>query len=284
MILAGKHGMQPWILGIFFNMGSTSFIEVNGQTLYYEIHGVGYPLVLIAGFNCNQSAWSLILRELACHFKVVTFDNRDAGKSSCPDIQYTIEDMADDVADLIDALKLDKPHLLGHSMGGAIAQHVAYKYPNKLSRLILSSTTAHFCTRSMYLQRFVESLMEQGLPREMQISCTLPWVYSNALLANPKAVYQVTQVLLNEPDIQSLPSFKRQSKALEMFDSRSWINCIKHPTLVIYGTEDLLCLNDHVLLLKEIKSSKGFAFEETGHLPHIEQSKQFTLTVINFLS
>ena len=91
----------------------------NEIEIYYEIHGEGYPLVLIAGLGCDMSIWDPILDLLKRHFKIIIFDNRGVGRSSSPSQPYTISDMALDTWNLIAKLELHKPHVLGHSMGGA---------------------------------------------------------------------------------------------------------------------------------------------------------------------
>ncbi|OJV09288.1 MAG: hypothetical protein BGO14_02855 [Chlamydiales bacterium 38-26] len=90
----------------------------NEIEIYYEIHGEGYPLVLIAGLGCDMSIWDPILDLLKRHFKIIIFDNRGVGRSSSPSQPYTISDMALDTWNLIAKLELHKPHVLGHSMGG----------------------------------------------------------------------------------------------------------------------------------------------------------------------
>ena len=93
-------------------------VRTNGQELYYEIHGDGPPLVLVMGIGYDSSLWTLQqVPELSTRFRVVLLDNRDAGRSSRADHPYTIADMADDVAGLLDALDIHRTHLLGLSMG-----------------------------------------------------------------------------------------------------------------------------------------------------------------------
>ena len=93
-------------------------VRTNGQELYYEIHGDGPPLVLVMGIGYDSSLWTLQqVPELSTRFRVVLLDNRDSGRSSRADHAYTIADMADDVAGLLDALDIHRTHLLGLSMG-----------------------------------------------------------------------------------------------------------------------------------------------------------------------
>ena len=86
-------------------------VHTNGQELYYEIHGDGPPLVLVMGIGYDSSLWTLQqVPALSTRFRVVLLDNRDAGRSSRADHPYTIVDMADDVAGLIDALDIHRTH------------------------------------------------------------------------------------------------------------------------------------------------------------------------------
>jgi len=110
--------------------------------IYYEEHGQGPPLIMILGLGQDIATWEFQIVELSRHARLIVFDNRDSGKSSrCP-VNYTTESMAQDVLDLMDYLGIDRTHLLGTSMGGMIAQHVALLAPARLNSLILAGTTS----------------------------------------------------------------------------------------------------------------------------------------------
>ena len=107
-------------------MSRSGTVRANGQELYYEIHGEGPPLVWRWGSGTDSSLWTLAqVPALSQKFQVVIFDNRDAGRSSQAPGLYTIADMADDTAGLMDALDIDKAHVCGLSMGGMIAMEFA---------------------------------------------------------------------------------------------------------------------------------------------------------------
>ena len=116
--------------------------EVNGQRLYYEIHGDGEPLLCVAGLTCDTLVWIPQVHAFAAAHKTVIFDNRDAGQSSMADADYEITDMARDAIALADELELDSFHLLGVSMGGAIAQEIALQVPDRVRTLTLAVTFA----------------------------------------------------------------------------------------------------------------------------------------------
>src|SRR5512146_1889888 len=103
--------------------------KVNDITMYYEIQGEGEPLVLIAGLRLDIAEYNGIDSWLAQKYQVVAFDNRGAGRTDKPDIPYSIEMMADDIAGLLYALGVKQAHIIGISMGGRIALALALQHP-----------------------------------------------------------------------------------------------------------------------------------------------------------
>jgi len=127
--------------------------EANGQQLYYEIHGEGEPLLCIHGLACDTLAWLPQLAAFSAEFRTVIFDNRDVGQSSMSQGDYEIADMARDALALADELGFDSFHLLGVSMGGAIAQEIAIQAPERVRTLTLAVT---FPSGGRYAQRVSE--------------------------------------------------------------------------------------------------------------------------------
>ena len=115
-------------------------IATNGINLYYELHGSGPALVLIPGLGYNGWMYSHMIPGLAEHFQVISIDNRGSGLSDKPAGPYTAQMLAADVIGLLDAFDLPKAHIVGHSMGGFIAQALAIDYPDRVDRLVLSAT------------------------------------------------------------------------------------------------------------------------------------------------
>jgi 3-oxoadipate enol-lactonase len=119
--------------------------EVNGQRLYYEVHGEGDPLLCVHGLACDTLAWIPQVQAFAAAHRTVIFDNRDVGQSSQADgEEYDIADMARDALALADDLEIDSFHLVGISMGGAIAQEIALRSAARLLSLTLHDTGFHF--------------------------------------------------------------------------------------------------------------------------------------------
>lgn len=117
-------------------------VKVDDIEIFYEMQGEGAPLVLIMGWTASSESWDpQLVEELSRFYTVIVFDNRGTGRSDKPDLEYSIEMMTDDVAGLLEAINIQKAHVLGFSMGGMIAQELALRYPEKVSSLILCGTS-----------------------------------------------------------------------------------------------------------------------------------------------
>src|SRR5881409_4334175 len=119
--------------------GTGQYAEVNGLKLYHEIHGAGRPLILLHGGLGSGEMFGPILPALSERHQVITVDLQGHGRTADIDRPIDIRLMADDIAALIDHLGLDKPDVVGYSLGGGVALHTAAKYPDKVRRLVLIS-------------------------------------------------------------------------------------------------------------------------------------------------
>src|SRR5262245_17141359 len=108
--------------------------------IYFEEHGSGDPLLCIMGFATDSTGWLLQVPDFAKAHRTIVFDNRGVGRSSKPTGAYTIHEMADDAAGLLDHLRIERAHVLGLSMGGMIAQELALRHPARVRGLVLAAT------------------------------------------------------------------------------------------------------------------------------------------------
>jgi pimeloyl-ACP methyl ester carboxylesterase len=259
-------------------------LSVNDTAIYYEQEGTGVPLVLIVGYNCDSSQWSLVRPTLAQDFTLLLIDNRGSGRSGSPDVPYSVSLMAADIAELMAALNLTKAHVLGHSMGGAIAQEFAYRYPHLVDRLILSNSLIKFPANTAMAFKWLLDLREGGLSPHLLVEGGLPWVYSSQFLANPDNVREAVESTLANPYPQSLAGQKRQFEALIAFDSEFWFEKIKARTLVIAGAEDICAgVTNSERLSKGIPHAELVRLPGIGHVPLVESPAEFASLVRNFL-
>src|SRR2546422_1170801 len=119
--------------------GTGRYAEVNGINLYYETHGSGRPLILLHGGLGSGEMFGPILPTLSERHGVITVDLQGHGRTADIDRPIDVRLMADDIAALIDHLGLDKPDLVGYSLGGGVAFFTAVKYPQKVGKLVVAS-------------------------------------------------------------------------------------------------------------------------------------------------
>src|SRR4030043_975160 len=116
--------------------------RLNGININYRAEGQGEPLVIIMGFTAGRSGWMPQIPFFKKYYRVITFDNRGAGKSDKPPGPFSPRMMADDTVRLMDLLGIEKAHIMGVSMGGMIAQELAINYPQRVMKLVLACTYA----------------------------------------------------------------------------------------------------------------------------------------------
>ncbi len=180
-------------------------MRVNDIQMYYELHGAGEPLTLIAGLAADISEWDAIIRGLAQHYQVIALDNRGAGRTDKPDIPYTVEMMAEDTFGLLQALAIERTHVVGCSLGGRIALALALAHPERIDKLALVSTSA-------------------SRPKR-------PWWFGLAGLASSAPI-------LRSKYPQPRYAFLRQLQASSAFNCLARLQEIHLPTLILHGKRD----------------------------------------------
>jgi len=240
-------------------------IQCNGIELYYETHGSGEPLLLIAGFACDHLFWSEIVPVFAPQHQVIVFDNRGVGQSSAPDGPYSIRQMAEDAAALLDGIGVGRLHVAGQSMGGLIAQELTLARPKQVRSLTLISSCAKCDERGKAIIETWGELPGTVEPT-MMARLLMPWLYTNAFYAKPGAVEQLMTALLETPHPASPQGLYHQSRAIGTSDTTSRLGAIRCPTLVLVGKEDILLpVAFSEQLAQGIPSAELVVLENTGH-------------------
>ncbi len=258
-------------------------IALNGQDLYFEVLGQGDPLVLIHGYCVDHTVWMLVKNELAKHFHLILLDNRSAGRSKAAHHAFSVEDMADDVIALCNHMRLDKFHVLGHSMGGCIAQSIAYRHPERIGKAIFSQTVVKSPPVANKVLRTAIELQEEGVPLARIFDLIMPWVLSNDFIDNSvKCAYLLEKWKSNlyPPTLQGQ---KYQAEALRHFDSSGWYKKIAVPVQVHAAEEDLLFPMGYATELKHIPGAKLHVFKKMGHSSLLEVPEEYSHAVQAFL-
>lgn len=261
-----------------------AYIKLNDINLYYEVHGQGEPLVLISGFGADHLAWLSVIEALAKHYQTIIFDNRGAGLTDVPDYPYTINMMAKDVIALLDHLAITKAHVIGHSMGGMIAQMIAYNYNDRLEKLVLMNSSAKLNLVTKTAFECNRKLFEKGLSAKIIFENFIPWGFSSNFLEQEDNLTLLLEFIRNRPATMSYTGFTQQFNAIKQFDSRDMLNNIQTKTLVLASEKDIITPPDEsYILTKEIANSQLSLLLGVGHIPQVECPERFLDVILNFL-
>ena len=115
-------------------------LDVNGQTLAVTRFGEGPALVIVHGIGSRAGTWMPIARELATHYDVIAYDQRGHGASSHPEAGYLLPDYAADLGELIDRIGLERPLIMGHSLGGMVTLEWARAHPDRAAALVIEDS------------------------------------------------------------------------------------------------------------------------------------------------
>ena len=269
-------------------MATSGIAPANGQSLYYEVHGDGEPLVLIMGIGYDSSLWMLHqVPVLSKQFKVVVFDNRDAGQSGRASADYTIADMADDVVGLLDFLEIPRTHVLGLSMGALIAQNFASRYPERLHRLVLSGPDLAPARQAFHAIASWNWIKAHDASGGTFATEQFTWLFSNAFLRNQTAVQQTIEFLSSNPNPVEPAAYARQARAYLEYDPGTSLVGITAPTLVIVGEQDVLTppwIAREVAALIPGAELEIILGDGASHVVPLERPEEFNGLVQGFLA
>lgn len=264
------------------------FVQTNGIKLYYELHGNGEPLVLIPGIGYDGWMWHRMIPGLEDHFQVISIDNRGAGQSDKPAGPYTAQILAADIVGMLDDFGIAKAHILGHSMGGFIAQALAIDYPERVDRLILSATNfggprhVPITPEAMAVLTDVSGDPIARLRRGIVISCAPGFAE-----ANPEFVaYWVNYRIAHPID----PAGYQAQLAIGLgllaeaasFEHR--LAGVTAPTLILFGAHDRVVPQANAALLAaSLPDARVEILPDAGHFFPFETPDAASAAVIQFL-
>jgi pimeloyl-ACP methyl ester carboxylesterase len=253
--------------------------------IHWESYGKKEPLLLISGVSGGTWSWEESIEAWFPHFRVIVFDNIGAGRSSKPNRPYTIEEMADHAAAVLDAAGVRHAGVVGLSMGGMIAQELALRHPDRVHHgLVLGCTHCGGRKRipphPNVIQRFADN---KGLsPEEIIDKNLMLLVTPQFLRGGSDALKRYKERQLKAP-LQPDYALKRQLDAIGGFNACERIGNIQIPTLILTAERDLLVPPENSRLLStQIPDAAEKFFANAGHLIYLECAQDFHETVINF--
>jgi len=253
--------------------------NLNGINIHYRAEGEGDPLLMIMGFSAGRIGWMPQIHCFRKHFRVVTFDNRGAGRSDKPPGPYSTRMMADDAVRLMDLLGIDDAHVMGFSMGGMIAQELAIEHPDRVMKLVLACTYA-------IQDEMSGSTLEQArfwqLAPEKKVGAMIGLAFNSP-------VYRFTLAFLATIEARFMGDSCRvgiagQSEACLQHNALERLPLITAPTLVVVGTGDRIIKPvSSEVIAGRIPNAKLVRVEGGAHYLSLERKNVFNREVLRFL-
>jgi len=243
-------------------------VVVGKHELHYERAGTGEPLLLIQGMSGTHVAWGEpFLKGLRESFDVVVFDNRGIGLSAPIDGAFTIAEMAEDTAGLLDELVVECPHVVGISMGGMIAQELALSHPDRLRSLTLGCTYCGGPGSQLMPQENVEKLAAGMMSgnRDKAIRASYEVNLSPAFRADEGHYAAFHEMATSVPAARR--TIELQAQAIFGHDTSARLGEISTPTLIVHGTKDgVLPYPNGELIASLMPSARLETLEDVGHM------------------
>jgi pimeloyl-ACP methyl ester carboxylesterase len=254
-------------------------ITIYGQKIHYVEAGSGPNLILLHGLGGSSQGWQFNIGPLAEKYHVFVPDQIGFGKSDKPLVNYRIRTYVDFLDQFCKQLKIERPTLVGNSMGGWIAAIYAATYPDRVDKLVLADAAGYappkdFDTRAFYG-------LNPTTRAEMKVLVSK--VFYNKAFLSDAAIDQSMAARFGAGDGYTIKSITESIIRGEDFLD-DVVKTIKTPTLIVWGREDgLVPLSDGERFHKDIAGSTLIVFDQCGHVPNIEKAGEFNAAVIKFL-
>jgi aminoacrylate hydrolase len=257
-------------------------VKIDDFEIYYEIHGSGPPVLLVAGLGGEGAYWQPQIEPLSRHFKVIIHDHRGTGQSTRQKIEYSVDQMAGDVVKLMDALGIENAHLVGHSTGGAIGQILGIEQPKRLRSLFMY---ASWVKSDPFMQRVMD--MRKALVLNVG---ALAYVRATPVFLHPNWWINASREKLKEAENKSLATFPdpeivaSRIEAILAFDRSNELSKIRTPTLVFCAEDDFLTpLYASQALAAAIPGARLVVAEKGGHAHSQTTPEEFNRIVVNYV-
>lgn len=235
--------------------------------LHWESTGEGEPVLLVMGLGMNATGWWRTVPVLAERFRVVAFDNRGVGRSPKPPGPYTVAQLADDAAAVLDAAGEDAAHVYGISLGGMIAQELALRHPGRVRSLVLGATTPggpDAVPAGEHVQAFLQ--LRAQMTAEHAVWASVPINYAPATRRDhgDRIAEDIVQRLRFpvEPE-----PYLAQLAAAQGHDASARLGQIDAPALVVHGAEDVLIPPQNAQLLADrLPHAEARVYDGAAHL------------------
>lgn len=254
-------------------------IAAGNLHLNYDSTGDGSTVVLTHGLGGELGYWDAAAAALAGHHRVVRWDVRGSGQSDAPPGPYSPALFADDLCHLLDALAIERAHLVGISMGGVISQSVALRHPTRLLSLVLVSTSSEVGAQATAnWQKLADRIEQNGFdPRTADASRSVAPAFAQA---HPEVLERLKQqTLRNQPS-----AYAASARAMSDYHFTAQLGAVTAPTLILQGLDDQLTPpGGAVKLRRALPRAHLIMLPGAGHNIPLEQPGTFHAAVSAFL-
>lgn len=254
------------------------------QTIYYEIHGQGQPLLLLNGIMMSTNSWTAFTESLSTNHQLILLDFLDQGRSSNHEVAYDQRVQLDVVLALLEHLHLKQVNLFGISYGGEIALQFAAKYPNRVDKLLLFNT----CLETTYWLEEIGNGWNQAIGDPLAYYLTsIPYIYSLEFFSNNRSWIEKRKEALMP--IFADPIFSERMRRLTNssvgYSVRDQLAKVTHQTLIVGCESDFLTpLSQQRELNKLLPNSELVIIPDSGHAIMYEKPNLFTMLILGFLA
>ena len=257
-------------------------IKVNGIQMNYELSGQenGQVVMLSHSLGSSLVMWNPQIESLEPRFRVLRYDTRGHGGSEAAQGPYALEMLGQDAISLMDALKLDKVHWVGLSMGGMIGQFIALNHPDRLWSLILCDTAALTPKESQpMIQERIDTVRGKGMAPLLEPTMER-WFTPSFLCLNSQMLSLIRKQFLGTP----VAGYIGCTEAIRKLNYLDRLSEIEIPTLIMVGEDDPgTPVSASKAMHERILESKLAILSSARHLSNVEQPQAFNETLVSFL-
>ena len=258
--------------------------KVGALEISYDVDGAGDPVLMLMGLGGTHHGWDLVRSDCARRHRLVLVDNRDAGESHEASAAYGLGEMAGDALAVMDHLGIERFHVVGASMGGAIAQHLALQAPSRVASLVLASTWGRTDPFLAAVLRGWRAMVERLAP-ETFLAAQSPWAFTARYFQEPPAelvAWQAEQA--KHAPLKSVAAYQRQVDACLRHDVMGMFVLLRTPALVVVGEDDILTPPRYArALAAALPRGEVMLVPGAGHACFLETPKAFGDRVLRFL-
>ncbi len=258
------------------------YCNVNNIKLYYELHGKpeNETLVLSNGILMSTASWNFQISELSKHFQVLVYDCRGMWQSDHPQEQYSMEQHADDLSELLSALNINRAHIAGISYGSEISMVFALKYPHKTKTLMVFDGVSQI---DPLLRSFGDTWVSAAEQKNaaLLLKVTTPLNFSEEWIIKNQKILPILEEKYRQLDFDA---FIRLMDSFYHLNITEMLATIQVPTLVVVGEKDILKTRSYSEIIAElISGSEFYVVPGSGHALCLEKPKEFNSLVMGFV-